>query len=201
MEIRPIRPTDNSRLQEGLERLSPESRRLRFMSAKNRLSSSELRYLTEIDGENHLALVAVEDGEIVGVVRCVRDILRPHRAEVAYVIADEYQGRGLGRRLLAELAELAADRGVRIFTATMSSENAAARRLLLTLGEPLSEIIDAGVRELAVAVPRSRRPRRHRDRTASLHSAAARRQPPQSSSRARTHGAEKSSPRTHHRPR
>jgi acetyltransferase len=201
VEIRPIRPTDKSALQDALEHLSPESRRQRFLSAKNRLSSSELRYLTEVDGENHLALVAEQDGEIIGVVRCVRDILRPHRAEVAYVIADEHQGKGLGRRMLLELADLAADHGILIFTASMSADNVAARRLLLTLGEPLSEFTEAGVREMAVGVLPPRTPRPRRDRTGFPHNGEARPRRRRGSSPRRTSDPPRSSPRTRRRPR
>src|SRR4051812_50162136 len=57
--IRPIAPDDKALLQDGLQRLSPESVRRRFLGPKARLSAAELRYLTEVDGRDHIALVAV----------------------------------------------------------------------------------------------------------------------------------------------
>jgi GNAT superfamily N-acetyltransferase len=151
--IRPIRASDKGRLQAALGRLSGVSVRHRFLAAKDRLSTTELRYLTEVDHESHIALVAELGGEIVAVVRCVRDLERPDTAEVAYVVADDQQRRGLGTRMLSELALLATARGVRRFTATMAAENDGARKLLLTLGEPEHETCSAGVREMTVATP------------------------------------------------
>jgi RimJ/RimL family protein N-acetyltransferase len=176
LEVRPIRPDDKARLQAGLEGLSVESARLRFLTAKNSLSSTELRYLTEVDHENHLALVAESGDRIVGVIRSVRDPERPDTAEVAYVVADDFQRRGLGTLLLRDLARLAAQKGIHRFTATMNGENTAAKRLLLTLGEPEYETWAGGTREMAVALPRPRTPRRPRDRTGSRRSAGAPRQ-------------------------
>ncbi len=67
--IRPIRPDDKWQLQEGLKRLSLETIHRRFLAAKPRFSSAELRYLTEVDGVNHIALVAISmaTGRLVAV--------------------------------------------------------------------------------------------------------------------------------------
>ena len=70
--IRPIRPGDKERLADGLRRLSDESIRKRFLAAKPRFTRSELRYLTEVDGVNHIALVAVleeDPDQLVAVAR------------------------------------------------------------------------------------------------------------------------------------
>lgn len=131
--LRPIRPDDKPRLSSALARLSPESRRLRFLAPKPRLSSGELRYLTEVDGNDHVALVAVpahRPGLIVGVARFVRDANDPRAAEIAVVVGDPWQRQGLGRHLGAALAAAAREHGVERFTAVMDPENHAARRLL-----------------------------------------------------------------------
>ena len=93
--LRPIEAADKDRLAVALGRLSQETIRRRFLAAKPRFSSGELRYLTEIDGRNHLALaafLAADPETIIGVARCVR---LPHAptptAEFAIVVGDAFQ--------------------------------------------------------------------------------------------------------------
>jgi RimJ/RimL family protein N-acetyltransferase len=131
--IRPIRPDDKERLAAGLQNLSQETIRRRFLAAKPRFSSWELRYLTEVDGIGHVALVVIdaEDPDaLLGVARFVRLPDDPQTAEWAIVIADHLQGRGLGRTLITQLADEARRLGIERFTATMLEENKAAQRLL-----------------------------------------------------------------------
>jgi RimJ/RimL family protein N-acetyltransferase len=131
--IRPIEPGDKARLSLALSRLSRQTIQRRFLSAKPKLSSAELRYLTEIDGHNHIALVACLAGDpdaIVAVARCVRMPEAPDTAEFAIVVGDPLQGRGLGSLLARELATAARSAGIRRFSATMAGENVAVRRLI-----------------------------------------------------------------------
>src|SRR4051794_20929256 len=116
-----------------MDHLSPESRRARFLTAKPRLTSAELRYLTELDGLDHYALIAVlaeRPDLLAGVARFVRSADDPLAAEVAVVVGDPLQGKGLGRTLGLRLADAARARGVRRFTATMLSDHVAAPRPL-----------------------------------------------------------------------
>ncbi|QEC47152.1 GNAT family N-acetyltransferase [Baekduia soli] len=139
--LRPIRPDDKDALVAGLGRLSDRSVYERFLSPKPRLSRSELAYLTEIDGHDHHALVAVlarSPGVIVAVGRWVREADAPQRAEVAVVVADDLQGRGVGRRLGAALAQAGAERGVEAFIATMLPSNTAAQRLMAGMARDLA---------------------------------------------------------------
>ena len=150
---RHIRPDDKGRLAESLQRLSPESRHKRFLMPKPRFSSSELRYLTEIDGFDHVAIVAVspEDPDVFyGVARFVRLTDAPDTAEAAIVVEDELQGRGLGRELGRRLADEARERGVVRFTATLLGENEAAHRLFASISERLHHRVEHGLRELVV---------------------------------------------------
>ena len=130
--IRPIEPGDAWRLQEGLRRLSEQTIHRRFLGAKPRFTARELRYLTEVDGVDHLALVAVtvDTGRLVAVARCVRRPDRPDTAEWAIVVADPLQRLGLGTILVRALAEAARARGIHRFTGTVLGENAAVLRLL-----------------------------------------------------------------------
>jgi protein lysine acetyltransferase len=140
--IRPIRPGDKPLLAEGIARLSPRSARLRFLAPKNRLSTAELRYLTEIDFVDHYALVAVRADDpwhAAGVGRWVRDRDEPGAAELAIVVEDDLQRQGLGTAIVLELADAARARGIGRFTGTALTENAAAARLFRRLS-PYAEI-------------------------------------------------------------
>jgi RimJ/RimL family protein N-acetyltransferase len=154
IQIRPIEPGDKARLSIALGRLSRRSIHRRFLSAKPKLSSAELRYLTEIDGRNHIALVAfvADDPEsIVAVARCVRMPEAPDTAEFAIVVGDPLQGRGLGSLLARELATAARSAGIRRFSATMAGENVAVRRLIAHFTRTLErDEVAGGVREVVV---------------------------------------------------
>ena len=136
LAIRPIRAADKAELTAGLGRLSPTTVHKRFMSPKTRFSSSELRYLTEVDGHRHAALVAEEADpphRIVAVARYAELPDEPGTADVAIVVGDRLQGQGLGSVLAAHLAEEAARNEIRGFSATMLSDNRAAHRLMAQL--------------------------------------------------------------------
>ena len=133
VRIRAIRPHDKPELSAALAHLSADTVHKRFLSAKPYFSEAELRYLTEVDGWNHVALVAspVDDPEaIVGVARFVRDPHVPDTAEFAIVVVDEWQGLGLGSRLTEALVGRALARGVTRFTATTLSNNHAVHRVI-----------------------------------------------------------------------
>lgn len=151
--VRRIRPDDKDLLALAHGRLSSETARRRFLAAKPRLSAGELRYLTEVDDMDHIALVAVlasRPQEIVAVARCVRLPHAPQSAELAIVVADEYQGRGLGTRLGLLLADEAIARGVRRFTASLLADNVVAHRLMRTISMRLAPgRLEGGLDELA----------------------------------------------------
>jgi RimJ/RimL family protein N-acetyltransferase len=130
--IRPVRSADAPLLADGFARLSARSRQLRFLTPKQDLSSAELRYFTDVDHHDHEALGALDhaDGRGVGIARYVRDADDPHAAEIAVTIIDDWQGRGLGTELLAQLSERARSAGIRRFTALVSADNPAMAGLL-----------------------------------------------------------------------
>jgi RimJ/RimL family protein N-acetyltransferase len=138
--IRPIRPEDKPLLVRAIGSMSMQTSYRRFLSPKSRFTDGELRYLTELDFTDHYALVAVDgrDEQLLrGVGRWVRDPERPDRAEVAIVVGDPWQRRGLGTELGMALADAARARGIRRFTATMLSDNVAAQRLFAKISERL----------------------------------------------------------------
>jgi RimJ/RimL family protein N-acetyltransferase len=153
MWIRPIQPDDKCGLQEGLRKLSLETVHRRFLAAKPSFSSSELRYLTEVDGVNHIALVAVNvtTGRLVAVARAVRLDDDPETAEWAIVVADPLQGKGLGTHLIESLVDEARKHGIHRFTATMLGDNPAVAALLRKVSARFErDVISGGFREIVV---------------------------------------------------
>jgi RimJ/RimL family protein N-acetyltransferase len=154
--IRPIRPSDAPLLAASHARLSPESIRRRYLAPKPRLTRTDLRYLTEVDGVDHVAYVAAlaaRPDELVGVARFVRSAEDPRAAEAAVVVADELQAQGLGRRLGMVLADAARERGITRFTATTLSDNVAAHHLFASISERLTATRVGGIDELVAELP------------------------------------------------
>ena len=136
VRIRELTPRDAPVLAEAFERLSPQSRDLRFLGAKSRLSTNDLEYLTDIDGHLHEALGAVDaaTGKGVGVARFVRLDPQAPVAEVAVTVVDGWQRRGLATLLLEKLSERARAEGIERYTALVSGENRAVVGLLDAIG-------------------------------------------------------------------
>jgi protein lysine acetyltransferase len=141
--IRPIRADDKRFLEDGLRHLSDESVHRRFLSPKRSFSRAELRYLTEVDGRDHVALVAEYPGEpvrrVIAVGRFIRLPQDPEAAEAAITVSDDWQRRGVGTLFAERLAREARRRGITRFTATMASENVAAHKLMEKLTHHLDE--------------------------------------------------------------
>jgi len=136
IHVRPLEPSDRSGLAALFKRLSPESRRQRFLGAKPTLSDRELTYLTNVDHRWHEALAAVDgrDGSIVGVARYVRVPGRPAAADGAIAVADDHQGRGIGTVLVRCLVARARANGFSVLTADTLWDNRRARALLRGAG-------------------------------------------------------------------
>lgn len=131
--IRPIQADDGPRLQAAYERLTPQTKYRRFLAVKPRLTGADLRYLTRVDGTDHVALAATpldQPDRIIAVARFVRLREHPEAAELAIVVGDPYQGEGLGSELLERLAEAALARGIAVLKATVLADNVPVHRLL-----------------------------------------------------------------------
>ncbi|MGD9957591.1 MAG: N-acetyltransferase family protein, partial [Candidatus Nanopelagicales bacterium] len=109
--LRPIRPSDAERLAEFHRSLSEETIYYRFFAPYPELTDRDLARFTTVDHVDRVAFVALTGDDIIGVGRCDRVDARD--AEVAFVIRDAHQGRGLGSVLLEHLAAAARERGVR----------------------------------------------------------------------------------------
>ena len=131
--IRELVPADRDLVVGVFDGLSPRSRFLRFLSPLPSLPEPTLDRLLDVDGHDHVALVAVRGGAGAGVARFVRDAEDRGLADVALTVVDAEQGRGLGRALLLALRDVAADRGVRALTFDVHPGNAAMLGLLRSL--------------------------------------------------------------------
>jgi acetyl coenzyme A synthetase (ADP forming)-like protein len=143
--IRPIKPDDGGLVKAFFERLGPESRYYRFFQVKNTLEPEEIRHFTNVDYDDRMALIALHEGEMIAVGRYDREAGHSERAEVAFAVVDDQQGRGLGTRLLEILTVYARDRGIKGFRAFVLGENRQMMRVFRNSGFELARTIDSGV--------------------------------------------------------
>jgi RimJ/RimL family protein N-acetyltransferase len=142
VRLRYIRPEDADELRRGFDRLSPASRYRRFLGGVGHLSDENIRYLTNVDGHDHVAIVAARlrpDGteEGLGVARFIRVAGEPKVAEAAITVVDDEQHKGIGLLLGLALAAAARDRGIDHFRGEVLGNNEAVQQLLREVGAVL----------------------------------------------------------------
>ncbi|MBS1723164.1 MAG: GNAT family N-acetyltransferase [Armatimonadetes bacterium] len=134
--IRLVRPSDKAIYMRAAEEFSADAMTRRFFTPKPRFTNAELAYLTEVDGTDHFALVAVRDlsGEAeiqgLGAARFVRDGSDPTEAEFAIIVGDPWQREGLGSALLTHLIAAARERGIEVFKGDILASNTPAFGLI-----------------------------------------------------------------------
>jgi GNAT superfamily N-acetyltransferase len=134
--LRHLRPSDGPELRRAFERLSPESRYRRFFGGLTHLTEATLDYLTRVDGQDHVAIVAVGESydlkteHGMGVARFVRLKDDAGAADAAVTVIDDFQRKGLGRLLATTLAEAARERGVHRFRADVLADNEPMRAIM-----------------------------------------------------------------------
>ena len=135
-EIRALRPTDETAVLDALDQSSTQSLQRRFFGIKRHFSDKERAFFMNVDFKNHVALVCeVESPErtmIVGGGRYV--VFEPGRAELAFVVIDAWQGRGIGSILMRHLGEIASNAGLRELTAEVLPENKSMQAVLGKFG-------------------------------------------------------------------
>jgi CRP-like cAMP-binding protein len=129
--LRPVLPGDNERTVHGPVLFSAETFYRRFQTTRTP-TASLMTYLFEVDYVDHFVWVMTEgiDGPVVADARFVRDVADPTAAEVAFIVGDDYQGRGIGTFLMDALAVAARGCGIKRFTARVLSENYSMRTIL-----------------------------------------------------------------------
>ena len=151
--LRPLRHGERRPVLEVFEGLSERSRRLRFLGSKPRLLERDVEWLVDVGCCGREAVVALDPatGATVGLARFVRDVDAPE-AEIAFEVVDDWQGRGVGKRLLAELRALAREQGILRFRALIAHGNRPAFALVHGVGDPLSRSSDGDGVELVVRI-------------------------------------------------
>ena len=136
--IRLIRPDDKEALKSAFNELSPHSNFCRFLTPVASLSKAQLKYLTETDNKNHLALCVHNlDFTGIAVARYIKIKDEPNTAEIAITILDDYQNKGLGTKLLRFLIEAATENGIKKFIGFVLEENRVMIKILEKFGAKL----------------------------------------------------------------
>ena len=150
--VRAIRADDRERLLRHFKELSEDSRYHRFFGVKRSLSEADLTRLTQLDLVNHVGLVATlwHKGEerFIGDARYVRGT-DPARAEVAFAVVDEHQGRGIATVLLQHLSRIARAAGIGEFEAEVLGDNNRMLEVFAKSGFRVKRASAAGVIHLA----------------------------------------------------
>jgi acetyltransferase len=126
IEIHPMRPDDRTRITDAIAYTSEDTYYRRFHTPMSSFTERELRHLTEIDGDRHIALVATERARpdrLVSVVRCARSTVEPSEAEFAIIVHDPYQQRGIGTHMLRLMIDTAREHGIKRMRALIQSDN------------------------------------------------------------------------------
>lgn len=143
--LRPIRTDDEAALVAFHARLSAQTIYRRFFSPRPVLPPRDVERFTNVDYQDRMALVAEIGGELAGVARYDRTRGLETEAEVAFVIEDRHQGRGLGSLLLEHLAGAARERGIEYFVAETLAENRAMLGVFRDAGFEAERSLDYGI--------------------------------------------------------
>ena len=141
--LRPIRPSDADRLVAFYERVSPESKYLRFFVPYPRLSNRDVERFTEVDYVDRVAFILTLGQNMIAVGRYER--IEDDHAEVSFLIEDAHQGRGIAQLLLEHLAQAARERGITRFVAEVLPENRRMAKVFADAGYRVSRGVEDGV--------------------------------------------------------
>jgi acyl-CoA synthetase (NDP forming)/RimJ/RimL family protein N-acetyltransferase len=172
--IRPITPADAEAVHRFHAGQSEESIYMRFFAPLRRLSDRDVERFTNVDYTDRVALVATVRGQIIGIGRY--DRITPTSAEVAFNIADSYQGKGIGSVLLEHLAVIAWESGVEEFTAEVLPQNAKMISVFSDAGYEVTRRFEDGVVSLRFDIQPTERSeavrlsREHRAESVSMRS-------------------------------
>ena len=151
IQLAELQPSDREPLCRLFYRLSAESLYRRFMSPVQRPDQTHPDRLLNVDHRDREAIVALDQGEIVGVARYARQG-GSEAAEIAVVVADAWQRQGIATRLLAALARRALEVGIRRFNLTMLADNLPMLALLRRVDPSARLALSWGVYETTVPV-------------------------------------------------
>lgn len=165
-QLRPILKEDAERLVEFYSRVSEQSKYFRFFAPYPTLSDKDVTRFTTVDNDRRVAFVVTLHSTIIGVGRY--DAITDDEAEVAFLVEDAHQGRGVGQLLLEHLAQAGRERGIRTFVADVLPSNSRMQQIFREMGYQVDGMVDGGVTrltfrieptDLAVGVMRAREQR------------------------------------------
>jgi acetyltransferase len=143
--LRPIRPEDESALTTLYDRLSPQTAYQRFFTVMRRLPPDWAHILANVDYDRRMAIVAVGPGNaLIGVARYAHDE-KLQEAEIAVVVEDRWQSRGLGTQLLIELIGYAEGKGISQFRAHVLADNLRMLKLIQRVATVRDRKLESGV--------------------------------------------------------
>lgn len=148
--IRPIQPEDRDLLVEFYSRVSDQSKYYRFFSPMPELSERDLDRFTKVDHRDRVAMILLVAGQMIAVGRY--DTIRPGYAEVAFLVEDAHQGRGIGQLLLEHLAQAGRERGIEEFVAEVLPDNQAMIHTFKDAGYQVRSAFEDGVMELVFRI-------------------------------------------------
>lgn len=139
LRVGSVLPKNKKQISDGLREMSPETIRNRFLGSKRDFSEKELQYLTELDGWNHYAIGIEEREKLkrgVGVIRIVRSSHDESEAEVAILLIDDYQRKGLGQFMMNLIVLAALERKITTLSFTYLPQNDVILKLISMIGKP-----------------------------------------------------------------
>ena len=148
--IRPMQPEDRELLVEFYSRVSDQSKYYRFFSPMPELSERDLDRFTRVDHRDRVAMILLVAGQMIAVGRY--DAIRPGYAEVAFLVEDRHQGRGIGQLLLEHLAQAGRERGIEEFVAEVLPDNQAMIHTFKDAGYQVKSAFEDGVMELVFRI-------------------------------------------------
>jgi acyl-CoA synthetase (NDP forming)/RimJ/RimL family protein N-acetyltransferase len=152
IEIRPAQPDDVGAVREMHQQMSPSNAYFRFFSFSPQAPEREAQRICRPEDPQHAALLALLDGELVGVAS-YEPTARTGVAEIAFAVSDEMHGRGVATLLLEHLVSLARQRRLLAFAAETLPENIAMQRVFADAGLPVERQFKDGVIELTIPLP------------------------------------------------
>lgn len=157
IELSLLGPQDRNRYLKGFSRISSKTNINRFHTFKTGFTEDELSYLLNIDNIHHLAIGAIDCKKMntgIGLARYISQANDPARAEVAIIVIDEYQGRGLGKLLYLKLIDKALENGITSFNNIIMKDNRTMLHMLEQMGaQQISENEQVYELELQLSSP------------------------------------------------
>ena len=149
VHLRPMRRDDTNKILSLYSTLSDESIYRRFLSPVPAPRARDLEHLTDVDGDRRLTLVAELHDEIVAVASFAKTTATGDEAEVAFTVADQQQGRGLGTVMLEHLATIASDNHIQRFVALTLADNTRMLGVFVDAGFDVHQSMTAGTVDLS----------------------------------------------------